>query len=214
MARRTNDYATLLETTRDRLQDGTPPLLVGIAGPPATGKSTLAGRLASDLNAADLNACVCPMDGFHMTNAQLDAAGLREAKGSIDTFDGTAFARAVRRLKDGASFWWPQYSRERHDPIPKGTRITGEEAVCIIEGNYVLADVEPWRSAADSFDLRIIMDASDSVLRERLFARHIQSGRSAGEATTKIDRTDIPNAREIRAGYSRADILFTEDACA
>ena len=213
MATRTNDYAKLLETIRDRLQGKTRPLLVAIAGPPATGKSTLAGRLASDLNAADINACVCPLDGFHMTNAQLDAAGLREAKGRIDTFDGAAFARAARRLKDGAPFWWPQYSRERHDPIPKGTRITGKEAVCIIEGNYVLADAEPWRFAADSFDLRIIMDAPDSVLRERLFARHIRSGRSAGVATTKIDRTDIPNAREVRAGYGRADIRFTEDAC-
>ncbi len=213
MARRTNDYAMLLETTRDRLQGETPPLLIGIAGPPATGKSTLAGRLASDLNAAGLNACVCPLDGFHMTNAQLDAAGLREVKGRIDTFDGTAFARAVPRLKDGAPFWWPQYSRQRHDPIPKGTRITGKEAVCIVEGNYILADAEPWRSAANFFDFRIIMDASDSVLRARLFVRHIQSGRSAGVAITKIDRTDIPNAREVRAGCSYADILFTEEAC-
>ena len=208
----TNDYSTLLEATRKRLQDVSAPLLVGIAGPPATGKSTLAERLASDLNAAGLSTCVCPLDGFHMTDAQLGAAGLREVKGRIDTFDGTAFACAVARLKDGASFWWPQYSRRRHEPIPKGTRITGKHAVRIIEGNYILTDAEPWRSAADFFDLRVIMDASDAVLRSRLLRRHLRSGRSVKLAMTKIDRTDMPNAKKIRREYGCADILFTEDA--
>lgn len=207
----TNDYSTLLEATRKRLQDVSAPLLVGIAGPPATGKSTLAERLASDLNAAGLSTCVCPLDGFHMTDAQLGAAGLREVKGRIDTFDGTAFACAVTRLKDGASFWWPQYSRRRHDSIPKGTRITGKHAVCIIEGNYVLTDAEPWRSAANLFNLRVIMDASDAVLRSRLLRRHLRGGRSVKVAKKKIDLTDMPNANEIRRGYGCADILFTEE---
>ena len=212
MPRQTSDYARLLETTKERLRDVSPPLLVGIAGPPATGKSTVAERLASDLNAVGLTACVCSLDGFHLTNAQLDVAGLREVKGRIDTFDVAAFARAVARLKDGIPFWWPRYSRQRHDPIPKGTRITGKQAVCIIEGNYVLTDAEPWLSAADFFDLRIIMDASDSVLRARLLRRHMRGGRSEKAAKTKIDRTDMPNAREIRTKYGFADILFTVDA--
>ena len=212
MTSQTDDYAGLLEATKKRLRDAPKPLLVGIAGPPATGKSTLAERLASDLNDAGFSTCVCPLDGFHMTNAQLGAAGLCDAKGSIDTFDGTAFARAVTRLKNGASFWWPQYSRRRHDPIPKGTRITGKHAVCIIEGNYILTDAEPWRSAADLFDLRVIMDASDAVLRSRLLRRHLRGGRSVKVAMTKIDRTDMPNAKKIRRGYGCADILFTEDA--
>lgn len=212
MSKQPSDYEKLLGTIKERLQNASSPLLVGIAGPPATGKTNLSERLASDLNAAGLETCVCPLDGFHMTNAQLDDAGLRDVKGRIDTFDGTAFARAVTRLKDGASFWWPQYSRQRHDPIPKGTRITGTQAVCIIEGNYILTDAEPWRSAANFFDLRIIMDASDTVLRLRLLNRHLQGGRSVKAAMTKINLTDMPNAQEIRTGYSYADILLKEDA--
>lgn len=212
MSRQPSDYAKLLRTIRERHQNAPLPLLVGVAGPPATGKSTLSQRLADDLNEAGLKTCVCPMDGFHMTNAQLDAAGLRDAKGRIDTFDGAAFARAVARLKDGAPFWWPQYSRRRHDPIPKGTRITGKQAICIIEGNYILTDSEPWRSAANFFDLRVIMDASDAVLRFRLLRRHLRGGRSVKLAMTKINLTDMPNALEIRNGYGYADILFTGEA--
>lgn len=212
MSSQPSDYAKLLGMIRERLQNSPSPFLIGIAGPPATGKSTLSKRLANDLNAAGLETCVCPMDGFHMTNAQLDAAGLRDAKGRIDTFEGKAFARAVSRLKEGAPFWWPQYSRQSHDPIPKGTRITGKQSVCIVEGNYILTDEEPWRSAAEFFDLRVIMDASDTAIRLRLLNRHLRGGRSVKLAMTKINLTDMPNAQDIRNGYGYADILLTKEA--
>lgn len=186
------------------------PFLIGIAGPPATGKSTLAERLVADLGAAGTEACNCPMDGFHLTNAQLNECGLRDAKGRIETFDADAFVTAVQRLKDRTPFWWPVYSRQRHDPIPEGTSISGTEAAYVIEGNYVLAEAEPWRVACDAFDLRIFVDAPDEVLRQRLLKRHQKSGRSPSDAVLKIDRTDIPNAQIIRNGRLDEDILFCE----
>ncbi len=52
--------------------------LIAISGPPAAGKSTLAQALA----AARPAATVVPMDGFHLDNSLLDAAGLRGQKGA------------------------------------------------------------------------------------------------------------------------------------
>lgn len=205
-------YDALMQIVLDQVESAGAPFLIGIAGPPATGKSTLAERLVTDLNTAGTKACFCPMDGFHLTNAQLDAQDLRDAKGRIDTFDVEAFVAAVQRLTAKDSFWWPVYSRQRHDPIPEGTSIFGSERVYVIEGNYVLSEAEPWRAVGDAFTLRIFADAPDEVLRQRLLKRHQKSGRTQSEALEKIDRTDMPNAQTIRNERQVEDILFYERA--
>src|SRR5579863_3529714 len=58
--------------------------ILGITGPPGAGKSTYAAWLGEQLGP---NAIVVPMDGFHMSNTALDAAGLRSRKGAPDTYD-------------------------------------------------------------------------------------------------------------------------------
>ena len=151
----------------------------------------------------------CPMDGFHMTNAQLDKAGLRRVKGRCDTFDSLGFTAAVERLGTGIAYWWPIYCRRRHEPVPEGTRIDGTEAVYVIEGNYILADEEPWRTAAERFGLRIFVDARDDILRKRLLRRHLRGGRSMNVALEKIADSDMPNARAIRNGRIFEDIQFS-----
>ncbi|MXX90471.1 MAG: hypothetical protein F4213_04480 [Boseongicola sp. SB0677_bin_26] len=210
MPERLRDYASLLRVVETRLDAVQPPLVVAIAGPPATGKSTLAQRLTEDLLAAGQFAVHCPMDGFHKTNTQLAAEGLCSVKGRIDTFDGTTFAKAVARLARGDAFWWPRYSRLKHDPVPEGTRIEGSETVCIVEGNYILANDRPWSTAAAHFDLRIFKDAPDGLLRQRLTQRHERGGKGKSETSAKIARTDMPNATEIRKSASVADFLFQE----
>lgn len=207
-----SDYAGLLGTITARIGVGPQPLIVAIAGPPATGKSTLAERLTEDLQLAGQTVAYCPMDGFHKTNAQLDTEGLRVVKGRIDTFDGGAFVDAVARLSGEDAFWWPRYSRHRHDPVPEGTRIDGNETVYIVEGNYILSDEEPWKSASNRFGLRIFIDAPDAVLLQRLMQRHRSGGKSAAEAERKIAQTDLANAVAIRRSANLADILFRDGA--
>ncbi len=210
MLKHLSNYASLLNAIESRIDTGQPPLIVAIAGPPATGKSTLAERLNDDLRAVGQSAAYCPMDGFHKTNVQLDAEGLGSVKGRIDTFDGAAFADAVARLSRSDAFWWPRYSRHTHDPVPEGTRIKGDETVCIVEGNYILMKQEPWRSAAAHFGLSIFMDAPDALLIQRMTLRHERSGRCVVEAIDKIANADMPNAVEIRKGANVPDILFQE----
>ncbi len=190
------------------------PLLLGIGGPPATGKSTLAQHLVDDLSKVhDLVARYCPMDGFHLPNARLDALGLRAVKGWIDTFDAEALLAAVRRLTMKEAFWWPAYSRTLHEPVAEGVRITGHEDVCVLEGNYLLSDAPVWRDLARLFSVRVFIDAPDEVLHARLLARHQAGGCDPNEARAKIVRTDLPNAERIRTGKSVAEFVINDARC-
>ena len=203
------DYGKLWDTIAFEVANNEPPFLIGIAGAPASGKSTLAEQLVADFNEAGMEACYCPMDGFHLQNAVLDSLGLCRVKGRVDTFDAEQFARSVKLLKYGITQWWPLYSRQQHEPVPEGTRISGTEKVYVIEGNYVLYRNEPWQTAALAYDLRVFVDAPDAILRQRLLERHEQSGRTVQEASNKIDQNDMLNARKIRERRQDVDIIYS-----
>ena len=101
--------------------------LLGICGPPGSGKSTISGRLG-----ADLGAPVVPMDGFHLTNAALDRIGLRDVKGAPQTFDAKAFVAAVAELRAGlaelASWSTPRRENRRSRDEPIGSQGPGRLA--------------------------------------------------------------------------------------
>ena len=210
MAERLHEYDTLLQAVVNRILISRMPFLIGVAGPPAAGKSTLAKRLVEDLSAKGLLARYCPMDGFHLSNATLDAAGLCKEKGRIDTFDANAYCKAVDMVESGISFWWPLYSRKTHEPEPEGTRIGGNEDVFVIEGNYVFTNVDPWRQAAQAFGVRIFVDMPDDILIDRLQRRHRRGGMSMKSACAKVERTDMPNARYIRGSIGEVDIVYSK----
>ncbi len=211
----TPTYPDLLSGVAARARDSEGrPYLLGIAGPPAAGKSTLAQRLVNDLSQGHgLVARHCPMDGFHLPNEHLGALGLREAKGRIDTFDAPGLLATMQRLSEKTAFCWPVYSRTRHDPVAEGLRITGDEDVCVVEGNYLFCDAPVWRDIRYFFRFRVFVDAPDEVLRQRLLERHRSSGRSLDEAVAKIARIDLPNARRIRAGKHIAEAVINDTGC-
>lgn len=75
--------------------------LLGLAGAPAAGKSTLARRLVAGVNdrLGEGTAAYVPMDGFHLSNAQLDRLRLRDHKGAPETFDVDGYVVLLRRLR-------------------------------------------------------------------------------------------------------------------
>src|SRR5664279_2604400 len=92
--------AFLVDEARGLLSLARSRVMLGIAGGPGVGKSTIAAAVAARLNADDDSlAVVVPMDGFHMRQAKLDRLGLANLKGSPQTFEPVAFAELLARLK-------------------------------------------------------------------------------------------------------------------
>src|SRR5699024_431934 len=69
--------------------------LLGIAGAPGAGKSTLTAQLARELPAG--SCAVVPMDGFHLADAALERLGRAERKGAPDTFDAAGYVALLQR---------------------------------------------------------------------------------------------------------------------
>ena len=177
--------------------------MFGLAGPPGSGKSTVAARLAEALDAA-----VVPMDGFHLDNTELERLGLSGVKGVPETFDADGFVRLVEQLKhtDGPVSA-PSFDRIADCTIDGAITVDPDDHIVIVEGNYLLLDRPPWAALRGLFDLTSYVDVDDARRVERLVARHVRHGRSLDEAREFVRRSDESNAAIVAATRPRADVV-------
>jgi pantothenate kinase len=180
--------------------------LLGLVGAPGAGKSTLASAL---LRAAGADrAQVVPMDGFHLSNAELQRLGRAGRKGAPDTFDSAGYVALLQRLRGQGPtdpiVYAPEFRREIEEPIAGAIAVLPTTQLVITEGNYLLHDAGPWAGAAGMLDEVWYVDIDDAVREERLLKRHQQFGRSPEAAREWVAGTDAPNARLIAATRARA----------
>lgn len=180
--------------------------LVAIVGPPASGKSTLVANLA----ALDPSFAVVPMDGFHLDNATLDQIGLRDRKGSPDTFDAAGFLSLVQALRTTAQVSFPLFDRMLDGTVPDAGRICSGHTTALIEGNYLLLDQPIWRDLAQHWDVSVFIDTPMATLEQRLMQRWLDHGFSSDDAATKAKANDLPNAQLLQANSLPADIYLTD----
>lgn len=184
--------------------------ILGITGAPGAGKSDLAGRLASGLPPG--RALCVPMDGFHLSNEILQARGIRDRKGAIDTFDDGGYAALLQRLRrqqDGdGTIYAPLFRREVEESIGSALPVDAGVALIITEGNYLLQDSGAWPLARQAMDETWYLGTDDELRRERLLRRHVEFGKSAEEARIWASGSDEENAALIAASAFRADRRF------
>lgn len=187
-------------------------MLIGIGGIPGAGKSTFARHLKDAVCHISQNpnmAVTVPLDGFHLSNAELERRELKERKGSPETFLAQAFFSKLIEIKRAARpVLMPMYSRQLHEPVPDALEIPPEIPVVIVEGNYVLCDFGVWRSIAALFEVRIFVDTPPERAKRWIIARHIEGGLISEEAEEKYESNDKPNSELILPCKQTADIVY------
>ncbi|MEU6934019.1 nucleoside/nucleotide kinase family protein [Streptomyces sp. NPDC046374] len=185
--------------------------VLGIAGPPGAGKSTLAARLAARL---DGRAVLVPMDGFHLAQAELERLGRAGRKGAPDTFDAAGYAALLRRLRaaePGTTVYAPAFDRSLEEPVAGSIAVPPELPLVITEGNYLLHDEGPWAAVLPLLDEAWYLDLDARHRVPRLVARHVRFGKDEEHARRWVADSDEANARLVERGRGRAHLVVRGD---
>src|SRR6478735_8048758 len=193
-----------VDALRRRLVRGTRTIL-GIAGAPGSGKSTFAAWLQEQFSPGA--SVVVPMDGFHLGNAIIEGTPLRQRKGAIDTFDAGGYLSLLRRLarRDEAVVYAPEFRRTLDEPVAASIAVPAEVQLVITEGNYLLADQEPWKEVRAQLDEVWFLETPPALRLQRLVDRHISFGMERDAAVAWANGPDEANARLIQATRPAAD---------
>lgn len=182
--------------------DASPGRLIGLAGAPGAGKSTIAAELVQRLDSAALLA----MDGYHLPQQRLVELSRRERMGAPDTFDVEAFVATLADVHNSCTtVLAPGFDREIEQPIPNAIVLLQELSTVIVEGNYLLLDSGGWQHVAPLLDVTFFVGVADDVRRGRLIERHVRFGKSEADATAWALGPDESNARIIATTAHRAD---------
>lgn len=183
--------------------------ILGLAGPPGTGKSTFAERLAVALH--PFSCAVVPLDGFHLGSKIVNGTPLQQRRGAIDTFDAAGYAALLKRLhtRDEAVVYAPFYDREIEEPIAGSIAVDQATQIVITEGNYLLVDHGDWARARALMNQVWFVDTEHALRIERLTARHIQFGKTPDAAHAWVQTSDEANAAVVLSTKKHAGLVVT-----
>ncbi len=176
--------------------------VLALAGAPGAGKSTLARLLVDGVNerlGAD-TAAYMPLDGFHLSNVQLEKLGLRHRKGASDTFDVRGYLALLHRLLTDTTYpiYIPDYERGLHEPVAARLVAQPEVRLIVTEGNYLACDGAGWREVREMVDELWYLDVHDDVRETRLIERQMALGLSRDDAWAWVAGSDRRNGEVVK----------------
>ncbi len=183
--------------------------ILGIAGSPGAGKSTLAELLVAELAHIHEPAWVAhvPMDGFHLADVQLARLDASGHKGAPDTFDALGYAHLVQRLsaETTSDVYAPGFDRALDQPVAAAVVVPATARLVVTEGNYLLLETGAWpRARAAMTEVWFVM--TDDALRvKRLVDRHVEFGKPREAARAWVEKSDEHNAHLVERTSRRAD---------
>jgi len=195
-------------------------VVVILAGPPGSGKTTIAGKVAERLNAGSNTpfVAVVPMDGFHLPRSTLDEmpnkAEAYARRGASWTFDPIGILSLVTKLSESRSksadiILAPSFDHAVKDPVADGITISKDIQFVILEGNYLLLNEEPWDKIKGMVDESWFVDIDPVLAKGRIAKRHIKSGIEDNwdAAVKRAEGNDLLNGEVVRQKLVQPDVV-------
>jgi pantothenate kinase len=187
-------------------------VILGIAGSPGAGKSTLVEQLLARIEERKGPgwAAHVPMDGFHLADEQLRRIGALGRKGAPDSFDAVGYAHLLERIavETDAPVYAPGFDRTLEQPLSAALVVLPAARLVITEGNYLLLDDPAWQRARRAMDRVWFVSSEEAQRVERLVARHVEFGKSPDAAKAWVAGSDQPNADLVSPTAATADLVI------
>ena len=178
-------------------------IILGIAGPSASGKSLLANTIVNGLGSDQV--VIITEDSYYKDNSHLPF----EAREKInydhpDAFDHALLVEHIKQLQAGKSVQIPIYSHSKHVRLPE-TRHVGGHSIIIVEGILLFSE----ETLRELMDIRIFMSAPlDVCLIRRLKRDVVERHRSVASVLLQYETTVRPMYLQFIEPSSRyADLI-------
>lgn len=208
----------LLARVRGLKQAPNSPVIIGVVGAPGAGKTTLVEALVQQLNGGVSDPerqhyAHVPMDGFHLSNQELERLDRLDRKGSPNTFDAFGYAAMLQRLsmKRESVVYAPGFERTLEQPIAGVIPVFPSATTILTEGNYLLLDGAGWQEVREQCTEVWYCEQDDEQRIQRLIQRHIKFGKSPCQAESWVLEVDEKNAELIRSTRASADLVVNLD---
>ena len=187
-------------------------VVLGIAGAPGSGKSTLTALLLAELERHRPGEAVgVGMDAFHIGHRVLVRRGQTGIKGAPETFDAVGYLHLLRRIRsETGTVYAPEFDRDIEDSLAQVVEIRPEAGLVVTEGNYLLLDAPPWDGVRGLLDEAWFVHLDDAERQRRMVARHLAHGHSRADAEVRTFGNDERNAQLVNAAPNGPDLWIEQ----
>ncbi|MBS9335157.1 type I pantothenate kinase [Fructobacillus sp. M1-13] len=141
---------------------------VGLTGSVAVGKSTLAERLSTGLEAAGYRVAIMSTDDFLKSNAELHEEGFFDEKGFPQSYDLKGLRDFVQNFRDGQAVQTTQkYSQTLADIVPGRFVRIDRPDILILEGVVSL------QLPSELLDFTVFIEAAMSDIKDWYLSRNL-----------------------------------------
>lgn len=178
-------------------------IIIGIAGPSASGKSLLANTIVKELGSQQV--AVISEDAYYKDSSHMSFEDREQINyDHPDSFDHDLLCKHLTELQQGLSVEIPTYSHSQHIRL-KETRTIGKHTIIVLEGILLFSE----KKLRELMDIRIFMSAPlDVCLSRRLMRDVVERHRSFESVLHQYEATVRPMYLQFIEPSSRyADII-------